>query len=142
MSEYTIMNFISEEYSTDIKQELVFMTKSSVCWERQNGNVILLRVGGDKRTEIRENVISEKNGKLIYDAPINLNVETDEFIGYFIIDYYEDTGDHHEAELYSIYAYNKSILIDEIKIYDDSDSEKISKYFKNKHGINTALQPP
>lgn len=142
MSEYTIVNILSGKYPLeDFKSTLDIGTHSRFV--RLRNKSVLARWGGDKRNSIKEKMIGSDSGKLIYETPIDLGVsETGEAIAYIVINYFEDTGNHHESELFRIKAFDKAEKIDEIRIEEDRRGEKVDKYYKQNYSLETSINPP
>lgn len=143
MSEYTIINFIPEGYSANkFEWPIESATNSRFVRTRCNDSVVLARLGGDKRPEMRRELISDEAGDLIYDTPIEVGANTGEFVGYLILNYFEDTGSHHETELYKVIAFDGAVKVDEEMIHDDRTGEKTDDYYRNTHGLTTSITPP
>lgn len=143
MSEYTIINFIPEGRSADeFEWPIESATDSRFVRTRCRNSVVLARLGGDKRSKTKTNLISDAEGELIYDTPIEVGADTGEFLGYLVIGYYEDTGDHHETELYKVNAFEGADKIDEKEIHSDRTGEKTDEYYSDAHNLLTAITPP
>lgn len=142
MSEYTIINVVSDEHSLEeFKSTLELKTYSRFV--RLRNESVLARFGGDKRDTIKEELIGSESGEIIYETPIELRVlETGEFLAYVIINYFEDTGNHHESELFEVRAFDEAVKIDEVRIDDDRTGEKVDEYYREQHGLITSIEPP
>lgn len=143
MSEYTIINFVPEYHTAEeFKRPIEFATDSRFVRTRHNNSVVLARVGGDKRSEMRRKLISDQKGELIYDIPIEVGADTGDFLGYLVITYYEDTGDHCETKAYRVIAFEGAEVLDENTIYDDRTGSETEKYYSKRYNLPTAIDPP
>lgn len=144
MSQYTIVNFMPESGDTqDWIDYFEANSDSRFIRKRRNGKTILLRYGGDKRDKIENSMIGEKNGYIIYDAPIHIrSTESETLLGYLVIDYYEDTGDHHESTLYKVIAFERADRLDRTRIDDDRLGEKLDEYYDENYRLKTSIDPP
>jgi hypothetical protein len=143
MSEYTIINFIPDGRSaTEFEWPIESATNCRFVRTRANDSVVLARAGGDKRPELRRDLISETQGNLIYDIPIEVGADDGELLGHLIINYFEDTGSHHETELYKVTAFDCAEKIDEEEVLDDRTGKKTDEYYLDTHGLTTSVRPP
>lgn len=143
MSEYTIINFIPDGYSAEeFKTTISVATRADQARCMNNDSLVYCLIGGDKYETVKNSLRSKKDSKLLYNAPLEVRADTDEFIGYLVIAYYEDTGDHFETELFKVSAFSDVEKIDEKTMHDDRIGDKIDGYYEEMHNIQTELTPP
>lgn len=143
MSEYTIVNVIpTSSFGADGFDECLHsnLYHGSIKLS-PNGSIATARIGGDERGEVYKELISDDYGSLIYDAPIHqIDANEGEHICYVIIDYFEDTGSHHESELYEVTAFGSAEKIDEVEILNDLTGEQLEAYYEEEYSLETDIR--
>jgi hypothetical protein len=140
MSTYTLVSFTSP-YVEKLEQKIRLAIHSRNTSTRDG--VTANRLGGDKVEMVYEELISEEKGKLIWEIPIGEGLGSGDFLGYLVIDLYEDTGDSHRLQLFEVCAFEPPELIEDRRdnrIHDDRIGEKTEKYYKEEFGIDTIIK--
>lgn len=141
MSEYTLVSFTSS-VAKELERDIEFAINSRNTTTRNN--VTANRLGGDKVEDVIETLIGDKNGELLWEAPIYVDVESGEVLGYLVIDLYEDTGDSHQTRLFEVRAFEEAELLDERvgedRIYDDRTGEDVEAYYQEEFDLNTIIK--
>lgn len=139
MSQYVIVNFIPKhDISREWSEYLKNNSSAKSVHIKHDGRVIVPRFVFDNKNEFVNTIIE----KLKF-APIQIdnldNNGNSEVLGYLIIDFFEDTGDHHESTLYKIISFNKPEKIDTTKIYNDRTGRDLEKYYEDNFDLCTSI---
>lgn len=139
MSEYTILNVIPTSESQLTPEDISSLLHNRT--EFQTDTIYMARFGGDERERLKFELLSQEEGELVYELPIQNRIQEETTLANVIISYYEDTGDHFESTLYEVTAFSAAEQVDFVMIHDDYGS-KIESYYQEEFGISTKIRPP
>jgi len=129
-------------YANELETLISFSIKSRLT--TTENNVTANRLGGEKREMVFQNLLSQSEGELVYEAPIEVGLKQDEVVGHLVIDVYEDTGSSHQLQLFKVTAYGGAKLLDEKmgeeRIRDDNTGEKVQEYYQKEFDIDTLIK--
>lgn len=140
MSEYTLVSFTSP-YAEEFEQKIEFAIHSRNTSTRDG--VTANRLGGDKVDMVYNELISEEKGDLIWEIPIGEGIDSGDFLGYLVIDLYENTGDSHQLQLFKVYAFEPPELVEdrrENRIHSDRTGENTEEYYRDEFDIETIIK--
>jgi hypothetical protein len=140
MSSYTLVSFTCDE-AEELSQQFTMDINSRNTSTRNGVTAARLANSNMSVEDVIDELIDPDNGTMIYDYPLKIGEnEPGELLGYLVVSFYEDTGDHHEAKLFKVFEYEDPKLMDEVELYDDRTGEKLEEYYEEQFGINTIIK--